>query len=218
MSDIFISYNSADRDWVSKLAKLLVKEDYTVFWDRKIPIGQQWDTFIFERLEQSKCIIVVWSNQSVASDWVRREASHAREHKKILPVLMEQVAPPFGFGDFQSADLTGSALTPKTTEVAEFLEAVEQKVGRKQAGTLQRTEPRPDLQTLLLDVGAELVSTVREKENEILEYPLVKKLTDGAKSAGAMIDRFGESDGITSKITRAALAPHKGRTRPPKAG
>ena len=79
MSDIFISYSSKDRPWVEQFAKVLAARGWSVWWDREIPTGQTFDTVIEQALESAKCAIVVWSEYSVASKWVRSEAADALE-------------------------------------------------------------------------------------------------------------------------------------------
>ena len=63
-----------------------------------------------------RCLIVLWSENSLKSPWVLEEAEEARRLEKLLfPVLIEHVAPPVGFRAIQAANLIdwdGSADTP----------------------------------------------------------------------------------------------------------
>ena len=51
MSDIFISYASEDRDRVQSLARALKRKGWSVWWDRRIPIGRSFDEVIQEALD-----------------------------------------------------------------------------------------------------------------------------------------------------------------------
>jgi hypothetical protein len=58
MSDIFISYVSEDREKARELAEALSRRGWSVWWDRKIPLGKSFDEVIEKALAESKCVIV----------------------------------------------------------------------------------------------------------------------------------------------------------------
>src|SRR2546430_1736661 len=108
MNDIFFSYSSKDRERVRNIHDALVDRGFTVFWDQKVPAGTDWDTWIRSQLNESKCAIVIWSLNSVVSDNVRHEATIAKLQNKLVPVLLEQLAPnqiPIGHYSEQAANL-----------------------------------------------------------------------------------------------------------------
>ncbi len=49
---------------------------------------------------------MLWSKTSTASQWVREEARLARDRGKLIPVIIDGSAPPFGFGEIQAANLS----------------------------------------------------------------------------------------------------------------
>jgi hypothetical protein len=51
VSDIFLSYSSADRDRVAPIAAALERLGWRVWWDRRILAGQSWDDVIAKALE-----------------------------------------------------------------------------------------------------------------------------------------------------------------------
>ena len=67
MADIFISYARVDRERAQALASALDGEGWTVWWDRDIPPGRTFDDVIEEALGAAKCVIVLWSRDSVRS-------------------------------------------------------------------------------------------------------------------------------------------------------
>lgn len=105
-ADIFLSYAGADQERAEYLAKALVEKGWSVFWDRNVPAGHTWDDYIGAHLDAARCVLVAWSKASVQSEWVREEAREGRERKSLVPVLFEQVRPPFGFRGIQWADLS----------------------------------------------------------------------------------------------------------------
>ncbi len=98
MNDIFISYARADREVVQRLSAALENAGYAVWWDRMISGGQTFAARIEEELNKSKAVLVVWSEASVQSEWVRDEASVGRDAGKLIPVTLDGVTPPLGFG------------------------------------------------------------------------------------------------------------------------
>lgn len=70
MSDIFISYASEDRERIQALVKVLEAEGWSVWWDRSVIPGEKYRQVISKALDAAKCVIVVWSRESVLSEWV----------------------------------------------------------------------------------------------------------------------------------------------------
>ncbi len=97
MSDIFISYSSKDRPWVEQFAKTLEVHGWSVWWDRNIPTGGSFNTVIRQELGTAKCAIVVWSEESVESEWVQAEAAEAKKQDKYLPIKINESEIPLGF-------------------------------------------------------------------------------------------------------------------------
>src|SRR3954451_11425817 len=107
MSDIFMSYSSADLDRVKLLVKALQGRGWSVWWDHSIPPGKTWDQVIEAALAEAKCVVVVWSTTAVVSEWVRAEAEEAKRRRILVPVLLDQVEIPLGFRWIQAANLIG---------------------------------------------------------------------------------------------------------------
>lgn len=97
MSDIFISYSSKDRPWVERFAKTLETHGWSVWWDRNIPTGGPFNTVIRQKLAAAKCAIIVWSEQSVESEWVQAEAAEAKKQEKYLPIKINESEIPIGY-------------------------------------------------------------------------------------------------------------------------
>ncbi|RYF89797.1 MAG: toll/interleukin-1 receptor domain-containing protein [Chitinophagaceae bacterium] len=105
MADVFISYSSTDKTVVMRLAQLLTQRGYSVWWDRQIPIGEHYDNVIERELQQARCVVVVWTQRSVASEWVKNEAAAAASSKKLAPVMLENVELPLAFKRTEAAQL-----------------------------------------------------------------------------------------------------------------
>jgi hypothetical protein len=128
MADIFISYSQADRDWVEKLARLIEKEGFSVWWDIKVLPGDEFGDLVVKEIATSKCVVVVWSKHSVQSDWVYGEADEARKTKKLVPVIKDEVHLPTAFRKIHTADLSQWDHQPDSQEFAVLLDAVRARV------------------------------------------------------------------------------------------
>jgi hypothetical protein len=105
MFDIFISYSKKDQEKAKPLADALKKQGWSVWWDPEIPPGRSFDEVIEEALKSAKCLIVLWSKNSVKSRWVKNEAALGLELGILVPALIENVSIPFAFRDIEAADL-----------------------------------------------------------------------------------------------------------------
>lgn len=82
--------------------------NYSVFWDREIPPGKDWDGWLREKLKAARLVVVIWTKASVASPNVRHEAIIARDAGKLLPVVAEDLEPtdfPMGLFHTQALDI-----------------------------------------------------------------------------------------------------------------
>ena len=109
MSDVFISYKAEDRKRIQPLVQALQADGYSVWWDEHIGTGDEWRQTIEKQLDSAKCVLVVWSKRSVGPDgnFVRDEAARAQKRHVYVPVLIDSVNPPLGFGESQAASLRG---------------------------------------------------------------------------------------------------------------
>ncbi len=109
VTDLFISYKSEDRDRVARLVAALEADGVRVWWDAHLGGGDAWRDTIEEELNAARCVIVVWSNLSTGREgsFVRDEASRAVRRGVYLPVRIDAVDPPLGFGETQALPMIG---------------------------------------------------------------------------------------------------------------
>jgi TIR domain len=126
VSDLFISYASEDRERLVPLVAALEAAGWSVFWDREIPTGQTWRQVLARELSTARATVVVWSRDSVISEWVQDEAEQAKARKTLFPVLLDDVDPPLGFGGIQAIkliDWDGLSTAPGLQQLLQDLRA-----------------------------------------------------------------------------------------------
>jgi len=106
MADVFLSYAREDTARAEQIARALGDAGIDVFWDNEIPPGTTWADYIEQKLTQCKALIVLWSENSTKSQWVREEARMGRDKGVLIPVMIDASTPPFGFGEVQAANLS----------------------------------------------------------------------------------------------------------------
>ncbi len=107
MSEIFVSYDSQDRDRIKPLVEALKAEGWSVWWDRDLIAGPSFDEKIEEALDAARCVVVAWSEYSVKSRWCRTEANEGLERQILVPLRIDEVRPPLAFRSSQTASLNG---------------------------------------------------------------------------------------------------------------
>jgi TolB-like protein len=133
MSDVFVSYKAEDRKRVKPLVEALQAEGFSVWWDEQIGGGATWRHAIETELNAAKCVIVIWSNRSVGADgtFVQDEATRAQQRHVYVPVLIDKVHLPLGFGETQALPLTGWHGKRDDPRYEAVLAAVQRNVGGK---------------------------------------------------------------------------------------
>jgi predicted nucleotide-binding protein len=105
---VFISYSRKDKPIAKALADDLAAAGVPVWWDRDIYPGDDFHNAIVKALDEAQAVIVIWSEHSVASRWVRDEARRADRQNKLFTVHVPGFNPgdiPLGFGDNHSESI-----------------------------------------------------------------------------------------------------------------
>ena len=103
--DVFVSYARKNRPVAEQLAEGLSASGLQVWWDSELSAGSEFASVIETKLQGAAVVIVLWSADSVRSAFVRDESSRALKHDKLLPVRIEEIELPLGFGQLHTLDL-----------------------------------------------------------------------------------------------------------------
>ena len=107
MSQVFISYARSDEPQAQAVEESLIAMGYSVWRDKQLPLHRPYQPVIEEELRAAKAVVVIWSHDAVASDWVRAEADLARQEKKLVQVSVDAIIPPMPFNQIECDDLSG---------------------------------------------------------------------------------------------------------------
>jgi len=185
--DLFVSYARADRPFVANLVAMLEAAGYSVWWDFAIKPGENFNPVISRALDAAKCVLVVWSKTSVNSDWVHDEAGVGRRRRILIPVRIQDVEPPLGFGQVHDVDFTRWKGGADEQAAQELLAGIATVVGRA---------PNPELaprrrSTLWLTTGLAAVFFAIAVAAAL--YPFWKPSSDFVRYEGfGVFDATGE--------------------------
>ncbi len=127
VAKVFVSYASADRAKVAKLAGALEKRGHEVWWDHHLMPGEDYRDRIEQALAGADAVIVAWSAASIHSDWVQSEADDARKSGKLAPATLDGTLPPKPFDRLHTESLkgwSGGARDHRFAKLAESVEAI----------------------------------------------------------------------------------------------
>jgi hypothetical protein len=95
MADIFVSYASPDRDVAFRIVSFLEAQGISCWVaPRDVPPGVEYGEAIINGIEQSRALVLILSDQSNESQFVRKEVERAvSKTKAVLPVRIREVTP-----------------------------------------------------------------------------------------------------------------------------
>lgn len=146
MPDVFLSYAREDKAKAAMIADKLQSAGFSVWWDRDILPGKQFEEVIGAALDAASSVVVLWSSVSTQSDWVRDEADRGRSRKVLIPALIENVTPPLGYRQVQTADLSawnGEATDPAFTQICDAISGLVKSPSGSGSGPGDTTKPAP---------------------------------------------------------------------------
>ena len=102
---IFFSYSRKDKLRALPIIRAIEGAGYSVWWDGKLEGGTTFLDMTENALEGAKAVVVLWSQNSVGSHWVRDEATSGRERSRLIPLTLDGTMPPLGFRQVQVIDM-----------------------------------------------------------------------------------------------------------------
>lgn len=141
--DVFLSYSREDHLRAKSFADAFSNAGLNVWWDMGLRAGEAYDEVTETALRSAKAVVVLWSKASVASRWVRAEATLADRNKTLVPAMIEPCERPIMFELTQTAELSHWKGDKTDPAFCSFLEDLRRHVGQER----ETTRPRAPLTT-----------------------------------------------------------------------
>jgi hypothetical protein len=176
-TDIFLSYARHDRPAARIFAECFEQEGFSVWWDASLHSGETFDEVIEQRLRDARAVVVLWSPRSVASRWVRAEATLADRRNKLAPAIIEPCDRPIIFELTHAAELAdwhGDRSDVRWQDFVQDLHRLvqngdENEAAARQSATKPTARPQPASRQPLRPGNDEVVSASRIRQSAAAE-------------------------------------------------
>lgn len=119
MADVFISYAQAAAESAKALEARLRRSGFSTWIDSGLEPGANFNDSIRNELSAAGAVVVVWSPEAAASEYVKMEAGIAWAWEKLLPVRLSDMPPaeiPVPFRDIQTIEIASFEAIVETLE------------------------------------------------------------------------------------------------------
>jgi len=161
VADVFLSYARPDAAAAERIARELGSAGWAVWYDRELPAHRAYADVIASELESAAAVLVLWSNMSIASEWVRSEANRARELHKLVQARLDDARLPMPFDQIECAELSkwrGRTSHSGWRKVSKSIGALVARPASESGP--ERSEPSSDRRGLLAGAAAAAIAGV----------------------------------------------------------
>ena len=190
--DIFISYARKDLSRVEPIARALESLGYGVWWDADLRAGRRFHQDIERELAAARCVLVVWTQAAVLSNWVYAEANEALETNKLVPVFLEPVKPPLYFRHVHGVDLGDWDGRPEHGAFRRLVRDIAELAG---AGAGAPVPPKPEVPAAVIAREPEPLSVFQDRLEDGSQGPEMVWLPAGGFLMGSPdTDKMADAD------------------------
>lgn len=135
---VFVSYSSADRPYVERLARHLIGAGVPTWYDHQLATGDRWQHVLQNRIRSCTAVIVVMTPEADESVWIERELNLAEQlGKPVFPLLLRG-HPMFRLNNLHFENVTDGSL-PEGRLISTLLAVVDEPASPAAAGGLTFT-------------------------------------------------------------------------------
>jgi hypothetical protein len=182
--DVFISYAREDQAIAARLAEHLESKGISVFFDASIRNGTDWRDKLEEKLAEVACVLVLWSEHSVGSEWVLEEADHGKSRQILVSARLDDCKLPIGHRRINTDELSNWREAPPAGMVGvlrridELLRADPEHQDRSGKDAKLRLVPQPAHTSI--------------SDHELDKAAVVRALDDMPQAVEAVENGYGE--------------------------
>jgi TIR domain len=182
--NVFLSYAQKDRSIAAKLAEHLEAKGISVFWDTDIRNGTDWREKLEEKLNGVSCVLVLWSQHSVKSEWVLEEADYGKSRQILVSARLDESKLPIGHRRIHTDDLSNWRDAPPAgivgilRRIDELLELGPTQQDRRSKDARLRINPQPAHTSI--------------SDHELDKAAVIKAIDDMPLAVDAVENGYGE--------------------------
>jgi hypothetical protein len=128
VTDIFLSYAREDSNCAVAMIQAFKHAGWSVWFDRSIPPAGEWMGILETELEQARCVVMLWSDHAMQSDWVLKEGMAGLDRAVLIPVRIREADVPEVFASIQFADLTSWDGDQDAPAFADLLQSIRRQI------------------------------------------------------------------------------------------
>jgi hypothetical protein len=160
MAEVFVSYASPDREVAQKIAAFLEGEGVSCWIaPRDVPPGMEYGAAIIQGIETSRALVLILSEHSNDSHFVRKEVERAvSKTKPVLPVRIREINPSgsleFFISSAQWVDAWRAPMEQHLATLVHTVRALSSGGPLPQSSKLEPPKPAKSRVPLLAAIGA----------------------------------------------------------------
>jgi hypothetical protein len=192
--DIFISYCHPDLVWAERFERALLRLGLSVFRDStEIRAGQEWPSALREALDQSRALLLLWSeDHAAASSWVHFEAARfeVRQTPGVkLQVCLKGSYPPYSesqtIPDLSIAGAYANGAIDVDPNIwAKVLQKIEDSIGHE--------DPVPIVHQVILASTHDRMKTLVGSSATGKDAECLQSIVDRLELRDQLLDRYGD--------------------------
>lgn len=201
MRHIFISYKREDTEFALKLRQALRAEKLNVWWDEDLQTGEKWEERIDKALMFAEAIIVIWSNRSIDSEWVKHEASIGKIRGILTHSLIDGCDVPAPFKSIQAINLSDWNGQEKDKSFVNLVGSVRNIYRKRISKGFQKA-----IVYSVVVIGLVVYSLVFRDPLSSLPNATIEKITEIAKNSGHDIGHINLLLDLSIDIKNAGIS------------